>query len=163
LAMGFYHYWGHRDYDRALAEFTTTGRMLPSNADVIEAIGLVQRRQGKWQEAVASLRRAAELDPLSYGNLIELGESLFQIRDYPEAERLAARAITLAPDLPGGYLNKMSTYMYWEGHVGQLNGVMRDAVSHVEFGKLMAEAGAWGGAWFAADSTYRAELAALSP
>ena len=22
LAMGFYHYWGHRDYDRALAELS---------------------------------------------------------------------------------------------------------------------------------------------
>jgi len=47
LAMGFYHYWGHRDYDRALKEFAFTERMQPNNADVVEAIGLVQRRQGR--------------------------------------------------------------------------------------------------------------------
>ena len=65
LAMGYYHYWGHRDYDRALAEFAITARSQPNNADVIEAVGYVQRRQAKWQDALASLKRGAELDPLS--------------------------------------------------------------------------------------------------
>src|SRR5262249_28309553 len=164
LALGLYHYWGHRDYHRALAEFTIAQRRLPNNADVVEAIGLIQRRQGKWQDAVASLKRAAELDPLSYANLIELGETYNLIRDYPQAERVIDRAITLAPDLPTGYGDKMTTYLNWEGHVDQVPAVMRAALSHVDFGKLMADADAplWISARIAADSAYRAELAALS-
>jgi serine/threonine-protein kinase len=163
LAMGFYHYWGHRDYDRALKEFAFTERMQPNNADVVEAIGLVQRRQGRWQESIASLKRAVELDPLSYGNLIELGETYSLVRDYPNAERVIDRAITIAPNLPGAYSDKMLTYMNWDGHVDQLPGVMRNALSHVTFGALMADAGTGVGAQLAADSAYGAELAALSP
>src|SRR4029077_6666378 len=93
LAMGFYHYWGHRDYARALAEFAVTGRAQPNNADVIEAIGLVQRRQGKGPGGGASLKRAAELDPLSYGNLLELAVTYSRMRDYPQAQRVLDRSI----------------------------------------------------------------------
>jgi TolB-like protein/Tfp pilus assembly protein PilF len=162
LAMGLYHYWGHRDYDRALAEFAITGRSQPNNADLAEAIGLVQRRQGKWQDALASLKRSAELDPLSYTNLSDLGQTYFLIRDYPQAERVLDRAIALAPDLPTAYGEKMLLYENWEGHLDKARAVMREALSHMEFGKFMAEA-PWVAVMFAADSAYRAELAALSP
>jgi serine/threonine-protein kinase len=163
LAMGFYHYWGHRDYDRALAEFAVTGRAQPNNADVIEAIGLVQRRQGKWQDAAASLKRAGELDPLSYAKLLELGETYLRIRNYPQAERALDRAITLAPDLPGAYGEMMLLYVNWEGHFDQARTVMREALSHMDFGKLIAEAPGIIDAMFAADSAYGAEMTALRP
>src|SRR4029077_3148066 len=123
LAMGFYHYWGHREYDRALAEFAITARSQPNNADVVEAVGLVQRRQGKWQAALASLKRAAQLDPLSYTNLVELGETYVLTRDYPQAEKELDRGIVLAPDLPGAYAEKMRLYLNWEGHVDQARAV----------------------------------------
>src|SRR5262249_48105308 len=141
LAMGYYHYWAHRDYDRALAEFSIAGRSLPNDADLMEAIGLVQRRQGKWQDAVASLKRAVELDPRSYGKLIDLAETTNLLREYPQAERLTDRAITLAPDLPAGYTLKMVTYLGWKGHPASAADVMRDALRHVDFGKQMADAG----------------------
>src|SRR4029077_21275246 len=163
LAMGFYHYWGHRDYDRALAEFAVTGRAQPNNADVIEAIGLVQRRQGKWPEAVASLKRAAELDPLSYGNLLELAVTYSRMRDYPQAQRVLDRAITLAPDLPSAYGEKMLLYVNWEGHFEQARTVMREALSHMDFGKLIAEAPLIVDATFAAAPAYGAEVTALRP
>jgi len=161
LAMGFYHYWGHRDYDRALAEFAITQRAQPNNADVVEAVGFVQRRQGKWQEAVASHTRGVELDPRSYQNLIELGATYSLIREYPKAERALDRAIALAPDLPNAYADKMALYTNWEGHLDQARAVLREALGHMDFGKLMAEAPV--GALFAAESTYGAQLAALQP
>ncbi len=161
LAMGFYHYWGHRDYDRALAEFAITQRTQPNNADVAEAVGFVQRRQGKWQDALASLKRGVELDPRSYENLVELGTTYALIRDYPEAERVEDRAIALAPDLPTAYVDKVALYTNWEGHLDQARAVFREALGRVDFGKLMAEAPL--GALFAADSAYGAQLAALQP
>jgi eukaryotic-like serine/threonine-protein kinase len=162
LAMGFYHYWGHRDYDRALAEFAITERSQPNNADVVAAVGFIQRRQGKWQDALASLKRSAELDPLSYSNLFALGQTHFLIRNYPQAERVLDRAIALAPDLPTAYGEKMLLYENWEGHLDKARAVMREALSHMEFGKFMPEA-RWVAVMVAADSADRAELAALSP
>ncbi len=164
LAMGFYHYWGHRDYDRALAEFAITERAQPNNADVIEAIGYVQRRQGKWPEALASLKRAAELDPLSYTNLVELAETYDLVRDYSEAERVADRAIALAPDVPGAYGEKMLLRLNRDGRLDRVCAVMREGLSHMDFGKLLAEATPGHvGALCAADSAYGSELAALRP
>jgi serine/threonine-protein kinase len=163
LAMGFYHYWGHRDYDRALAEFAITGRAQPNNADLLEAIGLVQRRQGKWQDAVVSFKRAAELDPLSYPILHTLGQTYRLTRDYPQAERVLDRAIARAPDLPTAYREKMVLYANWEGHLDKACAVMREALSHMDFGKLLAEAPGGTNAACAADSAYGAELAALQP
>jgi len=163
LAMGYYHYWGHRDYDRALEEFAVTGRAQPNNADVIEAVGLVQRRQGKWQESVASLKRAADLDPLSYANLLELAETYVRVRDYPQADRVLNRAITLAPDLPGAYGEKMLLYLNWDGDLEKARTVMREALSHMDFGKLIAEAPLIVDATFAADPAYGAEVTALRP
>jgi len=163
LARGFYHYWGHRDYDRALAEFAITARSQPNNADVIEAVGFVQRRQGKWPDALASLKRGAELDPLSYTNLIELAETFLVMRDYPEAERASDRAITLAPDLPSAYGEKMLVRLNWKGNLDEARAAMREGLSHMDFGRLVAEAPWIVEALFAADSPNQGELAALRP
>jgi TolB-like protein len=46
LALGYYYYWGLRDYDRALQEFAIARKGQPSNAELEEAAGFVQRRQG---------------------------------------------------------------------------------------------------------------------
>jgi tetratricopeptide (TPR) repeat protein len=65
LAFGYYYYHGSRDYDRALWEFAIAREGQPSNAELEEASAFVQRRQGRFNEALAILKRAAELDPRS--------------------------------------------------------------------------------------------------
>src|SRR6266436_689943 len=50
LALGYYRYYGQRDFSRALAEFQQAEKGLPNNVDVIEAIGRIQRRLGHWEE-----------------------------------------------------------------------------------------------------------------
>ena len=63
LALGYYRYYGQRDYTGGLAEFQQAEQALPNNVDVIEAIGFIQRRLGHWDEAIVALRRIIELDP----------------------------------------------------------------------------------------------------
>ena len=38
LALGYYRYYGHRDYTGALAEFRKAEKGLPNSADVILAL-----------------------------------------------------------------------------------------------------------------------------
>ena len=63
LALGFYHYYCERDYQRALDEFAIARKSLPNSADVYLAIGAIQRRQGKWAESTANMEKAASLSP----------------------------------------------------------------------------------------------------
>jgi serine/threonine-protein kinase len=161
LAMGFYHYWGHRDYDRALAEFAVTQRMQPNNVDAIEAVGLVERRQGKWQEALASMRRAVELDPLNYSNLVELAGTYMLIRDYGEGAQLADRAIALAPDVPGAYGAKALIYLNWVGNLEQVRNILREALRYNELGRVVDQAPTPAVMVLATDSTQRSAILTL--
>src|SRR5207302_10567585 len=52
LSMGYVHYWGHRDYDAALAEFAKAQEALPNNPNVLFALAAVHRRQSKMSEAI---------------------------------------------------------------------------------------------------------------
>jgi tetratricopeptide (TPR) repeat protein len=58
LALGFFYYRCDRDYERALVEFEIAKHGLPNEAQAYMAIGLIQRRQGKWTESTANLEKA---------------------------------------------------------------------------------------------------------
>src|SRR5438874_271178 len=63
LALGFYHYYGERNYQAALDEFAIAKKSLPNCADCYMAVGAIERRQGKWAESTANLEKAAALSP----------------------------------------------------------------------------------------------------
>ncbi len=56
-------YRGHLDYDGALAELESARQTLPNDPQIFELKGYIQRRQGKHEEALQNLERAADLDP----------------------------------------------------------------------------------------------------
>ena len=116
LAMGYYYYWGHLDYDRALREFAIVQAHQPNNGDVLAATAFVQRRQGKWAEALANLTKAIKLDPRSNTLAFEVGLTNVLIRRYPEAEQYLDRAIELAPEWPEPYTDRARLYLSWEGN-----------------------------------------------
>jgi serine/threonine-protein kinase len=58
----------------------------------------VLRRQGKFREAVATLTKAAELEPQHATRWLNLGETSALIRDFAQAERSLDRSIALTPD-----------------------------------------------------------------
>src|SRR5438445_5010126 len=116
LARGYYHYWGHLDYDRALQEFAMVQARQPNNSDVLSAMAFVQRRQGKWAEALVNLRKAIELDPRSQTLAFEAGLTCHLTRGYPEAERYFDRAIELAPEWSEPYSDRARLYLSWEGN-----------------------------------------------
>src|SRR5204863_5739923 len=60
--VGYYRFYGLRDFTGALAEFQLAEKSLPNNVDVLKAIGLIQRRFAHWDEAITVLRRVVELD-----------------------------------------------------------------------------------------------------
>jgi serine/threonine protein kinase len=98
IAMGYYHYYASRDYKRALEEFGIAEKMQPNNADVLEAMGYVQRRQGKWEESVKNIERAVELDPKTTDRIGNLVQTLIYMRRWDEAESYIAHGLETDPN-----------------------------------------------------------------
>ncbi len=131
LALGRYYYQGHLDYDRALEQSAIVRRSQPNNSELLSFVGYVQRRQGKFAEALANIRRASELDPLSNNLILELGITFQWTRDYPEAMRCFDRAISLAPDVAGPYQGKAELYLMREGNEEKARMVLEQAAKNV--------------------------------
>ncbi len=98
IAFGYYHYYGSRDYERALKEFELARQLQPNNADVLEAIAFVQRRQGRFDESVANLERAIALDPGNADRIGNLMQTLFYMRRWDDMERYIERGLGMDPN-----------------------------------------------------------------
>jgi TolB-like protein/Tfp pilus assembly protein PilF len=112
FALGFYHYYYGRDYDTALEHFFAAERLRPGRAVVLGAIGLVRRRQGRWEEAVTAWKRALEADPRSPWLNLVIGESNRFMRRYDEAARYLDRTISVAPEDQTSYSERFATLLY---------------------------------------------------
>src|SRR5262249_47159122 len=98
LALGFYHYYCERDYQRALDQFAIARKSLPNSADVYLAIGAIQRRQGKWAESTANMEKAASLSPRDAFLLVNLADNYRAVDDFEKADEAFDRAIEAAPN-----------------------------------------------------------------
>jgi serine/threonine-protein kinase len=114
-ALGYYWYWGHRDYGRARAEFQRALDLRPNDPDVLSGLGAVERRQGQWGEAVAHLQRSADLDPRSSDKAWNAALACLFQRNYAASERYLDRAITLSPNWAYPYGTKADLYLAWYG------------------------------------------------
>ena len=95
---GLFYYYAMRDYPQALAQFTRISREQPNNYAGPFLTSLVLRRQGRWVDSLASLRRAVELDPGSAELARNLMISLVAMRRYPEAVAEQERRVRLLPE-----------------------------------------------------------------
>ena len=131
LALGHYYYRGHLDYDRALEQFAIARKDLPNDSDLLSSIFYVQNRQGKFDEALANLKRAFALDPRSNILASDLMATSAWVRNYPEAMRYCDMAIALAPDLPNPYSRKADLYLCWEGNIENARAVVEEAMKNI--------------------------------
>jgi TolB-like protein/class 3 adenylate cyclase/Flp pilus assembly protein TadD len=97
LAQALVYYQGNRDYVRAREELASARRILPNNAEVYSVTSWIDRRQGKWEEAVKNQEKAAELDPRNSKILNALTVLYDVLRRYDEEEAVFDRAIAANP------------------------------------------------------------------
>jgi serine/threonine-protein kinase len=95
-AQNLYH--GYLDYDAALAELEVAAKTLPNNARVFDLKGLIERRQGKPEEALRSLQRAIDLDPRNIYMLKQLALSYRLLRRFAEQKSVLNRALAIDPN-----------------------------------------------------------------
>jgi TolB-like protein/Flp pilus assembly protein TadD len=106
LALAFCHYYGSRDYELAREEIGLARRATPNDAEVWDAAGAVDRRQGNWDNAVANFQKARQLDPRNTSVIWNLAETHACLRRYEEAERGFADGLAVNPH---AYLFSLAT------------------------------------------------------
>ncbi len=97
LALSWHLYWGYADYTRARAELALAQQSLPNNPQAFELAGLIDRRQGRWADAIQNLERACELDPRNNPYLVTLATTYLWLHDYDQMVRVMDRIISLDP------------------------------------------------------------------
>jgi serine/threonine-protein kinase len=97
LALGFYYYWGYRRYGDAVAQFQRVLQLAPNNVEALGGLAFIDRRRGRWPQALATLQQALLISPRDAYLLGEYGWTLCIMRRYREAERQLTRALAIEP------------------------------------------------------------------
>ncbi len=106
LALALHFYWGYTDYGHARAELALARHALPNNPNLFHMTALIDRRQGRWTEAVRNFERATELDPRNVLLLTHLGGACWLSRAYDKADNSFARVIAINPGDSGARLSR---------------------------------------------------------
>jgi serine/threonine protein kinase/Tfp pilus assembly protein PilF len=75
-------------FDRAREELAIARRKLPNNADAFFVTGRIDRRQNRWDSALANFQKASELDPRHGGCVTYLAGTYFELRRYHDLGQL---------------------------------------------------------------------------
>ena len=107
-------YWGYLDYDGALAELEVARQTLPNDSRVFELNGLIQRRQGRWEESTQNLERAIDLDPRNFFTLQQIAISYGVLRRYAEEKSVLNRALAIEPNDVNTKVALASIQFHWK-------------------------------------------------
>ena len=115
LALGLCFYRIDRDYAAALKELAVAGAALPNDSEILDASGLVYRRQGRWREALVAFARAKELDPLR-AHFNGTPVTLQLLRQWPVAKDAYETGLQLEPQLLDGWIGLASVQFAQNGN-----------------------------------------------
>lgn len=117
LALGYIYYHCDMNYERALQAFQTVTQTRPNHADAYSSIGAVQRRQGKFENAIKNFKKSFELDPLSNLKAFDIGLTLGLTRNYDEARIYLRKSGELAPKWPLPCIYKAWLHIFSSGDI----------------------------------------------
>jgi TolB-like protein/Flp pilus assembly protein TadD len=110
LALGYYQYWVLRDYGLAKATFHLVNTLSPHNSEASWALSAVNRRDGNWNESLASVEQGLAWDPRN-GELITTGAWTYaMLRQFPIALQRYDRALDIIANDPDLMSLKASIY-----------------------------------------------------
>ena len=117
LAMGIFHYWGHRDYDSALRALDRAVELQPSNSEARSFRAAIYRRRSEWRRALAEDERTLELDPRDALIYTNVGGTYGLLRRWSDSERAFHRALALNPHNVNAGFHLAQTYVNSTGDI----------------------------------------------
>ena len=107
-AQAYFEYYGHMDYRRALETTRAALSRYPNDLLLRDTEGVVQRRLGQWENAIAVFRDLVDREPSNPSYVGTLLESLLSTRRYAEVVSAAEAFERRAP--PDSYVAEMSAW-----------------------------------------------------
>jgi TolB-like protein len=117
LAQAEYLYRCHLKYDRARAELALAARALPNSSRVYALTGFIDRRQGRWEEAVNNFEKALEVDPRNYIVLQQISATYPYLRRHREEALAADRVLALNPNDAGVRISRAFVDLEWRANL----------------------------------------------
>ncbi len=81
-ALGYYYYQGLGDYVRAAEHFAVAQEAMPNNVDLYETRAYLYRRMGEFDQSVAAMGRAIDLDPTNFEQLVQQALTYEFLREF---------------------------------------------------------------------------------
>src|SRR5438132_1155806 len=131
-ALGLYLYYEEADYEGALREFGLAAHALPNDGDVGLYIAAVQRRQGRWAEAIAAYQHAEAIDPRNQVTLYDASQTYFGLRDWSNALRGLNRVLELAPNSVNVKIQRGYTEFFWKGSTASIKTALESIPANVD-------------------------------
>jgi len=98
-ARGGYLYWVRRDFPAAYELFKRALEKQPGDVDMLASLFFVERRMGRWDDAIAHYRETLARDPRNVSLRVQgAREILFWMRRFDEMRAQLAEALKIAPD-----------------------------------------------------------------
>lgn len=113
LAQGQWFRMTERNYDAALKEFSIAAQAMPNDPEILGNIGTIDRRQGRWREALAKFQRVQELDPRVPHD--DGAGTAFTLRDWHTATVIYRHVLEIAPNEVSTKMGLASVLMIGEG------------------------------------------------
>jgi TolB-like protein/Flp pilus assembly protein TadD len=130
-ALGVYYYHGFLDYEKSLEHLLQGLKIRPNDPYLLSYAGYVNRRQGKFYEAINYFQKALKTDPLSEELYASLAETLILVRDYDESLKNAEKANSILPDWDVPYQLMSRNYVLREGNLIKAIEVIRGGLDVV--------------------------------
>jgi TolB-like protein len=96
-ALGGYYRLVVRDNAKAVEQYGKGLALVPGHADLLRGLGLAEVGLGRWEDAVATMRKSQQLDPRSATTPTVLSNALLWLRRYDEALEASDQASALTP------------------------------------------------------------------
>ncbi len=140
LALAFYYYYSSRDYKSARAELVAAQHAAPNDSEVVGAMGIVNRRDARWDEAIANVQRARELDPRNMSTIWNALETYVFVGSYEEAEQSMADGLRVSPNAHFIALARAGLALRREGDAQPLRDRLRNLPSDFDPGGAVTTA-----------------------
>ncbi|MGH8042390.1 MAG: tetratricopeptide repeat protein [Rudaea sp.] len=117
VALGDYYYRGFRNYNEAVPQFQRALQLAPNSLSAIAGLAFIDRRTGKFEQALDALGKAVSFAPRDRILLAEYGFTYEILRRYPQAIQQMSLSLAVDPTYDNARDFLVRAYLFGFGHV----------------------------------------------